>query len=575
LIEHLGSPQYHTRERAQEELKRLGTAAFDALLSAQDHDDIEVAMRARYLVRSMSVAWTREGDSPELKQLFRDYSSRDRDERETRAQHFGTLEDPSGTTALCRIVRFDVDRVLSKKASVMVLNRAWPATDADRQRRAELIRAEIASSRRAGAEWLTLYARTLDSPASAESDWERIIRGELEQLARHPQQSDRELTADLIRWHAELLLRLGRPEDAVASLRRTFDLIGDDRRQLYGMLDWGIEHRLHPIADELAARFEAQFQVDPQLLYRLAESQRKRDLGTMAESTADRARGLEPENWSQHWAIAGFLQFRVLMDWSEKELRHIAAGTKPEENYGAKSRWALAEMLFDMQREKEAAELTQSLVAAAATNQQIFESIDPDASQLQGYMNYYFGMHYARSGDRERQLEYFRKAIADWPDNPDFIIAMYRVPLPDNDWKKDTLQRLEAFCGAMRAEIRRIEGTVQQPGLEEERGQMRLFLANKLNELAWLISNTEGDLQEALAASKRSLELRPEYPAYLDTLGRCYFASGDLENAVQVQSRAVKLMPSMFVMQRQLAQFEQTLAQSRAVKPAPKSDNND
>jgi tetratricopeptide (TPR) repeat protein len=232
-------------------------------------------------------------------------------------------------------------------------------------------------------------------------------------------------------------------------------------------------------------------------------------------------------------------------------------------------------MLFDVQRELEAAEMARSLVEAAATNQQLSEFIDPDASQLQGYMNYYVGMHYARAGDRAKQIEFFRKAITDYPDNPDFLIAMYRVPDPDPDWRKETLQRLEAFGGAMRTEIRRFEGSALQPGLDDERSQMRQFLAGKLNELAWLISNTEGDLQEALAASKRSLELRPDYPAYLDTLGRCYFAVGDLENAVKAQSRAVKLMPSMFVMQRQLAQFEKALTDALSKQSQPTNGKHD
>src|SRR5262245_25786691 len=152
LIEQLGDTQYHAREKAQEELHRIGIAAFDALLAAQDHGDIEIAMRARYLVRSMPIAWSKDSDARELKQFFKDYSSRDREERATRAQQFSKLDDPEGTAALCRIVRFDVDRVLSKEAAVLGLNRPWPETPEARQRRAEAIRQEVANSKRAGAE---------------------------------------------------------------------------------------------------------------------------------------------------------------------------------------------------------------------------------------------------------------------------------------------------------------------------------------------------------------------------------------------------------------------------------------
>jgi tetratricopeptide (TPR) repeat protein len=80
------------------------------------------------------------------------------------------------------------------------------------------------------------------------------------------------------------------------------------------------------------------------------------------------------------------------------------------------------------------------------------------------------------------------------------------------------------------------------------------------NQWAWLISNTVGDYEKAIRYSQRSLQLQPEDAGYLDTLGRCYFAAGDLENAVKTQRRAVEKMPHMQVMQRQLKQFEESLA---------------
>jgi (p)ppGpp synthase/HD superfamily hydrolase len=49
LIEQLGADDYATREKAQTQLKALGLSAFDALLAAANHDDIEIASRVRYL----------------------------------------------------------------------------------------------------------------------------------------------------------------------------------------------------------------------------------------------------------------------------------------------------------------------------------------------------------------------------------------------------------------------------------------------------------------------------------------------------------------------------------------------
>ena len=62
LVEQLGSEHYAEREKAQGELRQMGLAAFDALRKAQSSDDIEIAMRAKYLLYSMQVRWANDDD---------------------------------------------------------------------------------------------------------------------------------------------------------------------------------------------------------------------------------------------------------------------------------------------------------------------------------------------------------------------------------------------------------------------------------------------------------------------------------------------------------------------------------
>ncbi len=64
---------------------------------------------------------------------------------------------------------------------------------------------------------------------------------------------------------------------------------------------------------------------------------------------------------------------------------------------------------------------------------------------------------------------------------------------------------------------------------------------SKYNQWAWLVSNTEETSRSGEALSLHSLELSPNEPSYLDTLGRCYFLSaGDVENAIKSQQKAVE-----------------------------------
>jgi tetratricopeptide (TPR) repeat protein len=573
LITQLGDPQYPAREKAQDELRRLGPAAFDALLAAQEHEDIEIAMRARYLVRSLPIVWTKETDPAEVKQLFKRYSDLDRGERQIRANHLATLDRHLGIAALCRIMRYDVDRVLSKQAAILVLQSKWPETEPQRMQMAKAVRDEIASSQRPAAQWLNAYARTLESPAASVAQWQRMAEAEVDVLARNPQQSSREIARDLLRWQTQLLLRLGREEDALASVRRAFTLIGEDRRDLYEILDWCVDRDLHRMAEELAQRFPTQFREDAQLLYRLAESQLKRGQRETAEATAQQARQLASDNTKQHAAMGVNLQGRMLTEWAEQEFRFVISKTKPEDSIGTPVRWWLAEMLFDWGKEFDAGQVAQDLYDAGVKTPQLYEHLRHEPNQLQGYAHYYFGMHYARIGDRAKQVEFFRKAIDSMPTNSDFVIAMYRVPEPDAAWKLDTEKRIQALNGRLRTEIRSAEELLQRAADDEQRNLYGIQLADINNELAWLLSNTSGDYQDALRASERSLELRPDHAAYLDTLGRCYYALGDFENAVKYQTRAVERMrsnpevnSSYHVMKRQLALFEKALADSKAKK---------
>ncbi|MEO8272368.1 MAG: hypothetical protein ABI557_21850, partial [Aureliella sp.] len=80
------------------------------------------------------------------------------------------------------------------------------------------------------------------------------------------------------------------------------------------------------------------------------------------------------------------------------------------------------------------------------------------------------------------------------------------------------------------------------------------------NQLAWLLSKCNISTTEALSLSLRSLELMPDEPAYLDTLARCYFADGQLEDAVRTQKKAIRLAPHERQMLKQLHEFELALA---------------
>ena len=86
----------------------------------------------------------------------------------------------------------------------------------------------------------------------------------------------------------------------------------------------------------------------------------------------------------------------------------------------------------------------------------------------------------------------------------------------------------------------------------------------------------EGDIEEAIRASLRSIELRRieceqlgipvKIGGYLDTLAHCYYRKGDFAAAVKSQTEAVEQEPHSQTIARQLVVFRRALEQQRANK---------
>ena len=217
LIRELGAGDYASRERAQAKLRRLGLEAFDRLYDAQTSDDIEIALRARYLLRSLTVRWSQDDDPLPVKELLRAYGDRSEDERRSLIEQLAKLPEGQGIKAACRIVRFETSNVLSKRAALQVMQRKTDAANSPLASLSETITDALGNSRRDAADWLRVYASTLKDPAGSLQNWERISAREEQAFQNTPDRSAPDIVRDLFRWRADLLERVGRSED---SLRR-------------------------------------------------------------------------------------------------------------------------------------------------------------------------------------------------------------------------------------------------------------------------------------------------------------------------------------------------------------------
>ncbi|MDE0735077.1 MAG: hypothetical protein OSB47_04595 [Pirellulaceae bacterium] len=567
LITQLGDSQYANRIRAQEKLKELGLSAFDALHLAQDHDDIEIAMRARYLVRSMRVQWALPDDPPAVRKLLSGYGDRSNAERKNRMENLSKLPENQGVVALCRLVRYEASEPLSKRAALLIMQQDAPEKPAIRSEIAGKLREQTGTSRRTAANWMRAYAQTLVDPEAAVATWDKLTRAEEVTLSQFPKESSRDITRDVLRWQAAMLRGLNRHDEGIAVIRRTLDLLEGTKQQLLDMIDWLVEREAWMVIDEIVDRFPVEFNKYADLVYRVAESQAKQGRQEQAEKTAARALAINPDDSRTHIESAIWLQRRGLIPWCEKEYRQVIKISPAESRQHIYSCFLLSEILHDQDRDLDAANVLQGVVEIMKQPQvmkDIKDGFQREPGGIRSRMYYFFAQHHARNKEQQKHREFLEKGIQEDPRDADVLIAMHRLPEADAAWKEKTQQAINAAVKHFQGEVKRYETLFRQGDSPVQLDALRRQLASANNQLAWLAANTNGDLDEALRCSQRSLELRPGSAGYLDTLAHCYYAKGDYQNAVKNQLEAVGKEPHSAQMQRQLKLFQEKLGKQQA-----------
>jgi tetratricopeptide (TPR) repeat protein len=254
---------------------------------------------------------------------------------------------------------------------------------------------------------------------------------------------------------------------------------------------------------------------------------------------------------------------RGLIAWAEREyqqvLKNAPAGSVPE----FRGRFYLSELLHDQGREQAAGETLKPVCDLMEKDEAARQTCEKARRLPDGVisrMHYFFACHFHETGDAQKEREHLEKAVAANEEDADVLIAMYRLPGADEAWKRNTKERIQAAAARAMEEIKAHEMIVDRAENEAQRAAAGEDLSVLCNEYAWLVGNTFGNYDEAIKRSRQSLELRPNYYGYLDTLGRCYFTKGDLANALKYQTLAVKGNPYSGQLRRQLELFQKEAA---------------
>ena len=187
--------------------------------------------------------------------------------------------------------------------------------------------------------------------------------------------------------------------------------------------------------------------------------------------------------------------------------------------------------------------------------------LDPKAR-----LHYFYACHYRTTKQADLERKHLDDAIEQDPFDADVLIALYENSANDEPRRSRAMQLIHAADEKFRAAI------AQSAGEE-----------SPYNEDAWLIGNTEGDMELAVQYSRKSIELQRQVrdllmqttiysqdeldrseAGLIDTLAHCYAGKKDFESAVKYQSLAAEKDPHSQAIRRALEQFESQYEKSKS-----------
>lgn len=566
LIEQLGSSEFTTRELAQSRLREMGLIAFDQLHAAQTDNDIEIAKRATYLIRSLQVQWALRTDAPEVRRLLAKYDENNSAGRRSLMEQLARLPESKGLDALSRMVRFESDGRQSRYAALQVMKMPVPDESEQIDVFAKRLEQLHSLSSRTAARWLEAYAKSLTNAEAALPLWDQITRREEQLLTTFPGRTSRYLVRDLLRRQFRLLRQLERQDEAAVVARRSVNLLDGSREQLIEAIDWFANEKSWMFAEVIADRFPVEFQEYPELMYRLAEAYLEGGDEEKADQQAALALAINPEDLDTHITIAAFLTGRQHHQWAVAEYQQGIEQAPLESEVGVRMRILLGEIFHDLKQENEA-RLVFEPVVENRENDDLKQSVVRFYSRMESFVSRYWYFRACDHASRKewvKQLECLESGFAEDQNDGDILIAMFRYNEPDEAFREKTLKAIETSAASYEDEIEAIELKIKNTLDRLEKSRLQWDLARAFNQYAWLVSNTTGDFQKAVDYSLKSLEIRNwESASYLDTLGHCYYAAEDFANAVKYQKLAVEKDPGSLGMRRQLKVFEEALAKQR------------
>lgn len=566
LIDQLGDADFAVRETAAARLADLGAEASDALLAAaESHADLEVALRARWLVESLPLAAA--DDPPEVAALLDRLTHSDFDGRVLIMHRLLRLEDDAGIEPLARIVRLERSDTGSRIAAALLV-REWQPDDPYWPGIRDRITAGLGPSGRTTARLLrgVVDASRAATPAAAA---EAVVAtaAAVAELSRPDDRAEAEGPAIdepgeaslgraktlhiFRRTLIQLLVKAGRRDEAVAEAGRLFAACaaGSAEEDLVAAeAAWLADHGLPEAVDLLEKRLGDGDAFEPLVGYAAAVAWRRRGDAARATALADRAHARltgDGVDLSRRLQAAMLLARWGADDWAFREYSSILDDPQATIGEFTLSGILCSEFLHDHGRDAEAADVLRRVLDGRTDDDvpQILMRLERDPRAVRSRMLFFASRDAAARGDTAAERRLLDESLQAYDRDVDSLIAFHRQAAGSRDRLDDARARVTRALAQIEEGIQAVPDD-----------------ATGYNEYAWLAANTEGDIRKATRYSKRSLDESFDNSSYLDTLAHCRAAAGDLKGAIRTQRLAIRQEPHNRTIRLNLERFEKAAA---------------
>ncbi len=336
LIARLGDKDYFVRQKAEQDLAKIGFDAVDDLADALDSDDMEIVARATRLLRTIKSTWALPGDPPGVVQALVDYEWQDDANRDARVTQLAGLADHQGAGAVCRVICFDRSLVLAKMAAVRLLESL--SSEPVKPELAAAIRGRLAACRRAPAQWVLSWLDAGQDPRALAKFLSNVVGEEDREMLVHLRETSPAIIEGLLQLQIATLRRAHRGAEAAGSVVRLMKLHHGDPAALAKLLQWLTEQKDWAATRLVEDQFRATIAASPELLYLMAEAQALRGDKAAADRSAVAALKLDPDtddrSLQAHYLAGQTLEERGRHDWAIQEWEHVVRSAPSESPIG-------------------------------------------------------------------------------------------------------------------------------------------------------------------------------------------------------------------------------------------------